>query len=243
MLEFEAFVEQSNAAKTTDDLVRRFLATVSQHGYDRMIFCLQTDHDHLGMKAGVGVIQNYPDDWMRYYREKGFDQIDPVIKLAQHKIDTFSWAEIPQKLQLTQKQHRCLNLGIESGLYNGICTPIWGPNKFAGIGLATSESLDACDDRVDLITAYCHHFYAVFERLNGREPEQLPNIYLTAREREIMNWAAVGKTDDVIGEILSISANTVGAHLANIYEKLDANNRTLAVVKAISLGLIHPNSG
>lgn len=237
---FEEFVEEANRACSTDELVLTFLNTVGRYGFDKMIFCLQTDHKHLDMKAGVGVIQNYPADWMDYYRENGFDQVDPVIALARQKLDTFTWAEIPQKLQLAPKQHKCLNLGIESGLYNGVCIPIWGPRKLAGIGLATSEVADACDPRTDVITAYCHHFYVAFERLNTKEPAELPNVYLTPREREILTWAAAGKTDDVIGEILNISENTVGVHLANIFEKLDAHNRTLAVVKSVSMGLIHP---
>ena len=53
-IQFETFMEKSNRARTTDELVKEFLATVKQHGLDRMIFCLQTTHDHIDMKPGVG---------------------------------------------------------------------------------------------------------------------------------------------------------------------------------------------
>src|SRR5229473_1877242 len=62
LVAFETFVERANSARTTDELVKEFLATVRQHGLDRMIFCLQTAHDHIDMQPGVGVIQNYPED-------------------------------------------------------------------------------------------------------------------------------------------------------------------------------------
>jgi len=243
LIPFETFIEKANYAKSTTELVTTFLDKVGQHGFDRMILCLLTDHSHIGFEAGVGVIQNYPQDWMNYYFEHGYDALDPVITMAHSKLDTFTWAEIPKKLQLSRKQYKCLNLGIEAGLYNGVCAPIWGPHKFAGIGLATKEKKDACDTNLDIITAYCHHFYIALERLHrGRVPceDELSNIALTHREREILTWAAAGLSEADIGERLYISEHTVDGHMCNIYAKLNANNRTMAVVKAISLGLIRP---
>ena len=73
LVSFETFVEKANRARTTDELVTEFFGTVRQHGLDRMIFCLQTNHDHIKMKPGVGVIQNYPEDSMKHYFEKGYE--------------------------------------------------------------------------------------------------------------------------------------------------------------------------
>jgi len=237
---FETFVEKANRARTTDELVTEFLGTVKQHGLDRMIFCLQTNHDHIDMKPGVGVIQNYPEDWMKHYFEKGFDRIDPVITYCQNKMDTFTWAEIPERLRITRMQAQCLNMGIEAGLYNGICTPLWGPNQFAGIGLASKEKADSLDCSLDLITAYCNHFYIAFQRMNRKTDRPEHNIYLTPREHEVLLWASGGKTDSEIGTILNLSEDTVDYNFRNIFKKLDANTRTLATTKALSYGLIRP---
>jgi LuxR family quorum-sensing system transcriptional regulator CciR len=110
LVSFETFVEKSNRARTTDELVMEFLGTVKQRGLDRMIFCLQTNHDHIDIKPGVGVIQNYPQDWMKHYFEKGYDRLDPVITYCQNKMDTFTWAEIPHRLRITRMQAQCLNI-------------------------------------------------------------------------------------------------------------------------------------
>src|SRR5713101_5793767 len=138
LVAFETFVERANRARTTDELV-----TVRQHGLDRMIFCLQTAHDHIDMQPGVGVIQNYPEDWMKHYFEKKYDLLDPVITYCQSKMITFTWAEIPERMQMNRQQFQCLNMGIEDGLNNGTCTPLRGPNQFAGIGLASAENTDS----------------------------------------------------------------------------------------------------
>ena len=240
LVSFETFVEKANRARTTDELVTEFLATVKQHGLDRMIFCLQTNHDHIDMKPGVGVIQNYPEDWMKHYFEKGYDRVDPVITYCQNKMDTFTWAEIPERLKMTRMQVQCLNMGIEAGLYNGVCTPLWGPNQFAGVGLASAEKLDSFDGNLDLITAYCNHFYIAFQRINRKKNPAEHNIYLTRREAEVLTWAAVGKTDSDIATILNLSEDTVDSYFRTAFRKLDSYNRIMAASKAISYGLIRP---
>jgi len=240
LVSFQTFIEKSNRARTTDELVKVFLDTIKQHGLDRMIFCLQTAHDHIDMKPGVGVIQNYPEDWMKHYYEMGYDRIDPVITYCQNKMETFTWAEIPLRLKLRRMQVQCLNMGIEAGLYHGICTPLFGPGQFAGIGLASKEKSNSLDCSLDLITAYCNHFYIVFQRLNRKTDRPEHNIYLTKRESDVLTWGAHGKTDSEIGTILNLSEDTVDYNLRNIFRKLDANNRTLATTKALSFGLIRP---
>jgi DNA-binding CsgD family transcriptional regulator len=235
---FETFVERANRAGTTEELVNEFLATVKQHGLDRMVFCLQTKHHGIDLEPGFGVLQNYPEDWMKYYAEKGYARLDPVTVYCLNKMDTFTWAEIPQRMRMSRVQFECLNMGIEAGLYNGVCTPLWGPGQFAGIGLASKEKLDSFDGNLDLITAYCNHFYIAFQRINRRKDVVERNIYLSPREAEILHWAAAGKSNTDIGEILNISDDTVDTHLRRIYKKLDASNRVVATSKAISYGLI-----
>lgn len=54
---------------------------------------------------------------------------------------------------------------------------------------------------------------------------------LSERERQIMNWVALGKTNPEIGCILSISEFTVKNHMKSIFGKLDVTNRAQAVAK------------
>jgi DNA-binding NarL/FixJ family response regulator len=73
-------------------------------------------------------------------------------------------------------------------------------------------------------------------------PEPAPEALvepLTTRELEIVALAARGLTNKAMAVQLSISDRTVQNHLANIFAKLQAESRTEAVMKAVSLGLIH----
>ncbi|MEM7523726.1 MAG: helix-turn-helix transcriptional regulator, partial [Pseudomonadota bacterium] len=64
-------------------------------------------------------------------------------------------------------------------------------------------------------------------------------LALSQREVECLSWVAVGKSSWDIGQIIGVSENTVNFHMKNIFMKLEVNNRTLAAVKAMKLGLIN----
>jgi DNA-binding NarL/FixJ family response regulator len=61
---------------------------------------------------------------------------------------------------------------------------------------------------------------------------------LSIRRRKILQLAGKGYPDKQIGEQLDISESTVRNHWQHIFLRLDAGNRTEAVVKALRLGLI-----
>lgn len=69
-------------------------------------------------------------------------------------------------------------------------------------------------------------------------PPQPTTEPLTPRELETLALAGQGKTNKEIGNLLNISSRTVQSHLANIYQKLNVNNRTEAISLAISQGMI-----
>ncbi len=244
LIPFEEYIQKANRAKTDEELVSVFLETVKQHGYDRMTFCLFNDHNHIGVKAGAHQLRNYPQDWMAYYFSKDFASIDPVIRYSYQAKETFEWKDIAYNMGgMTAEQQSILDMGAEAGLNNGLCAPLWSGGNFAGIGLASQERTDATHADLDLITAYCNHFYLAYQRLHahkGPSDTKDANILLTSKEREVLLWVARGKTDGDIGDIMGISDHGVGFHLRNIYKKLDANSRILAVTKAICLGLIFP---
>lgn len=239
--DFEDYLEKANEAETIEELFEILIQTVRNHGLDRAIFSLATDHRHLDLPASLGLIHNYPDDWLKHYNEQGFDKIDPVLSFGITQASAFEWREIPTRVPLTKRQMDCLNLGTEAGLHNGIATPLRGPNnQLAGLAFASSETKDSFDGKLDLINSYCQHFYVVFQRLYENRNLADKNLFLTDKEREVLTWMASGKSYIETAQILNMSTHTVDFHMRNIFKKLDVNDQTLAVVKAYTLGLIHP---
>jgi DNA-binding NarL/FixJ family response regulator len=75
----------------------------------------------------------------------------------------------------------------------------------------------------------------VAERLS----EHFPQVALTAREIEVLQYVAKGFGNKEIGTRLGTAAGTVKMHLQNILSKLGASDRTHAVTLAIRRGIIH----
>jgi DNA-binding NarL/FixJ family response regulator len=61
---------------------------------------------------------------------------------------------------------------------------------------------------------------------------------LTAREAAVLRLVAVGKANKEIALAMSLSEETVKAHLKNIFAKLDVSDRTHAVTVAARRGII-----
>lgn len=61
---------------------------------------------------------------------------------------------------------------------------------------------------------------------------------LTAREQDVLNLLAQGKTNRAIAVTLDISDHTVKFHVNALMSKLNAQSRTEAAVKATRMGLI-----
>ena len=61
---------------------------------------------------------------------------------------------------------------------------------------------------------------------------------LTPRELEILEKLITGAELQSIGNALYISLPTVKTHLAKIYRKLECDNRTAAITRALALGLV-----
>ncbi len=76
-------------------------------------------------------------------------------------------------------------------------------------------------------------------RILDESPEP-PNgdTLLTERENEVLQLVADGASTTEIAERLFISQKTVKNHLAAVYDKLDVDDRTQALVRAARLGLV-----
>jgi DNA-binding NarL/FixJ family response regulator len=67
-----------------------------------------------------------------------------------------------------------------------------------------------------------------------------PTDVLSPRETEIVKLIAEGHTSREIGDILSISPNTVERHRHNVLEKLQLRDRVALTLYAVRRGLVEP---
>jgi len=69
-------------------------------------------------------------------------------------------------------------------------------------------------------------------------PNRDEDRIVTRREEEVLQLIADGCSTPEVAEKLYISQKTVKNHLASIYQKLDARDRTQAVLQAVRMGIV-----
>lgn len=135
------------------------------------------------------------------------------------------------------------------GIDHALALPLHSGDGWLVSVVLNRQGRDFCDREVALIDQVRHVLARLFrrtrllertrERWNSKgaaagPPALSPSLPLTWREREVLRWAATGKTDRDIADILAISHRTVHKHLQRVYSKLGVETRTAAVMRAIA---------
>lgn len=238
----EEFIEQSNRATSKEEVYDLFVKAINKLGYDRTVYTYITAQPDINKPAEHGIVTNYPDEWMERYFEFGYINEDPTFKKALSYDGPFSWESLKNIREFSQIEQKIMDEADEMKLYGGVGVSIHGHfGNLSGIGIASSYEKSEPDlNTICKLNALSRQFHMAYsDHNNGFDDSQ--KITLTDREREILYWAAEGKSDPVIAQILDIKTPTVRYHMGNIFKKIGVNERTLAVVRAIKLRLISPS--
>lgn len=174
----------------------------------------------------------------------------PVTNLARREHRPFCWRTRDQRMfarrgPLVTRQAAILRFLRRFRVAGGVTTPVHRPFGDAGlISWMTTDpdlDLDLClAEKGKELFLISHHFLAELaaRQTTATAMRHADSATLSDREIECLRWAALGKTEREIGDIIARSESTARFHLKNAMRKLHANNRTHAVAKACHYGLL-----
>lgn len=184
------------------------------------------------------IMSGYPAEWVERYMNGNYAAVDPVVQAARVLHDPFAWNEMPADL-LGPRQIAHMREAADFGIADGLAVPVRSPGVLGVFALladgSRTDRAEALHLRRDSATALALGVHEHARRLFRQQPGA-PS--LTARERECVQWLAVGKSGPEIGDILGISELTVTQHLKSAMRKLGVYNRVHLAVKAVTLGLV-----
>ena len=235
------FIERSNRATSRAELFGLLEKAALDEGFDRWAYgVLGGDPSTPGAEdRSPTVMLNFPEDWVKHYFERGYQNHDPVVEHTPMSLAACTWDDLPQRFVLRPKQHRMLAEAREAGLRRGLSCPVHGPGGSVAI-LSFASSEDDVDPGalVGHFQSLSTQFHVAYSELSEARRTVVPRVVLTRRERECLSWVAQGKSSWDIGQILGITEFTVSYHVKKAMRKLGSSSRIVAVVKAIRLGLI-----
>jgi DNA-binding NarL/FixJ family response regulator len=80
------------------------------------------------------------------------------------------------------------------------------------------------------------------QRLRADDPRTLLLSSLTEREAEILRLIAAGRSNQEMADALYVSLHTIKTHVGSVLTKIDARDRTQAVVFAYETGFVTPGA-
>ena len=228
-------VDQLSTLKTPDDLIDALERSFRCFGLDHFVITgLPSPHERF---EKVVLLRRWPPGWFELYSKSDFVRSDPVIKLCRATTSPFEWSEAPFDEEREPQAGKIMNLARDFGMPRGFSLPVHGVN-----GYEACFSVSGPNPDLSSRTKPALHLIAMYGFERARQLMQpsrrLDMAQLTAREREVLTWAAVGKTGAETAEIMAITQRTVTSHIINATCKLGAANKTQAVVRAMQANLI-----
>ncbi|MDK3072919.1 LuxR family transcriptional regulator [Sedimentitalea sp. JM2-8] len=184
---------------------------------------------------------NYPDAWKLHYAKQSYHNLDPTLTQSAKSIAPVDWGCFEQNTKFTKVFKDAHDFGISD---RGLTVPVRGPYGDCGLLSVTRDCSPVEWEKLkksvigDLQASAVHMHDNVTK--TGVLARAISMPALSSREVEILQWVAAGKSQQDIGDILSISHRTVEVHLRSGREKLGALSTPQAVGRAIGLNLIMP---
>ena len=185
-------------------------------------------------------LHNYPAAWVDYFDENSLGPSDPVHRASHLTSVGFPWSQLPRLIELTPRDHEILQLAGRSGIGDGFTVPAHVPGESNGsCSFATRTGQPLNDDHLaiaQLVGAFAFEAARRLARMRGTPSP--PPRRLTDRQRDCVMWAARGKSDWEMAQILGISHDTVIEHLKHARERYGVTKRTMLAVSALFDGTI-----
>jgi len=184
----------------------------------------------------------------RWWEERSIALESPIVRACRYESEPF-WCnkhgffghgENPYIEEIKLDDYYLENTCFQAA----ILIPIHLP--FAKISANSLHSFDhQKDDLAEEYELYANFFSLVLRRYISsyiaavRKIRQIPsNLVLIKREVECLRWAAIGKTDQEIAEIIHLSHATVRYYIQQAGHKLSSVNRAQTIFKAGQLGYL-----
>jgi DNA-binding CsgD family transcriptional regulator len=207
---------------------------------------------HYGL--GVNLDEELVQNWYQFNKQQHSinQKFDPVRRIMSQRL-------LPQRIRMAdllddRKATRNVAAAnwvrtlMEAGVRETFHVPVFTSRceywTFAGLRFFDNPREDDLSESEYAYLAWAAKrlVWTCIDRLHWREAAfDAQDVPITPREQDCLFWTAQGQTAEDIAALLDVSTETVRKHLKNVSRKLDARNKTHAVVLAHRLGILPLN--
>ncbi len=183
----------------------------------------------------------YDEGYMAVYLRDFTPLRDRAFQLCFRRLLPLDWAEIRRADESVESIHAIAErFGVGR---HGVSIPIREP----GVGDAMFSINFDCEDRhwnevrsslVNEVHLFAHYFHLRMRNVIAAQ-SVTSEFDLSPREREVLQWAAEGKTSWETAQLLRVSESAVNLYTSNAMQKLRAKTKTQAVAIAVRNGVVN----
>ncbi|MBZ9897528.1 LuxR family transcriptional regulator [Mesorhizobium sp. BR1-1-6] len=233
------YIDHLQQAGTAAAVCERLLGITSDFGLTALMAgTVPQPGTPTGQQKQHVLLCDWPVEWLERYVARNYVDHDPIVSHMKQLQAPFQWREAAQGVSIDRSSGEVMGDAVVFKLRDGLAFPLItldGQIVMVSLGGEAVELSAAEFGLVSLVSTYA---VGRAMQLHTKASKTIDSVELTPRERECLQWAAVGKSEWEISQILGISEHTSEKHLLNAKSKLGAVNRVQAVAEAIRRGYI-----
>lgn len=237
---FEGGLGQVEGARTLDELHGAILGLIAPYDLHHAVYYARRLPS--AASSDPFLVCSYPRSWTDHYFARGYDRVDPVVLEGERSVLPIDWSTLDRR---PAPVRRLFGEAEDAGVgRNGLTLPIRGADGDCALFTVTSEADGGEWDRrrpfyMRDMQIIANHIHArVLALSNLAQPDYAAR--LSRRERECLQWAALGYTISGTAERLALSERVVRGYLDSARHKLDCLTKPQAVARAVSLRIVEP---
>lgn len=233
-------IRHIDQADAEDVILGNFKSFIEGYGFQK--FLISQLVNPLSPKKNHSMqFAEWPEDILQNRFQEGDVLNDPIVIYGMRSRTPFTWEQAFDFARRygggMMEQARDFNMN------EGFMFPMRRPGSIDGGISIAAEKMDLSEQDVSELQLVCMHAYYRLEELHlkkvGAEMIEA-DIQLPPRERDVLQYAAMGKTFWEMSVILGISEAAAKDAMVRARSRLNCVNTPHAISKAISLELILP---
>jgi LuxR family transcriptional regulator, quorum-sensing system regulator CciR len=182
-------------------------------------------------------LSNYPLEWVGMLRQnEGFQE--PVLRAAERTSTGFVWSRLGELVPLGEAERSYMERAARHGLAEGFTVPNHVPGEtFGSCHFAVTKRSDFPVESLPAAQSLgCFAFEAARRLIHEQQQPSEDYVVaapLTERQRDCVVFAARGKSDSVIAQLLNLHPKTVNEHMEAAKRRYSVATRAQLIVRAL----------
>lgn len=231
-------------ANTMEDAWSLHTAKMAEYGFDRMIYGYTRFRTGttLGDLQDALILTNHDPEYVDVFIGEGMYFKGPMVAWASENVGACSWrmvGELMRSGNLGPAEMEAMALNMQMDVTAGYTISFHDVSMRAKGAIGLTAERGRTQDDVDEMWAQKGSEIELANKILHLKVTQLPHTTgqrrkLTARQREVLEWVADGKTIQDTATIMGLNPATIEKHLRLAREALDVDTTAQAILKASS---------